>query len=385
MNDHQQQEQAPDIVVRIRRDLRAIEKLYAEASTLTEHPLGVPEPRPAGFIGPMPEAVRRVRVTGSRLLTEAVAAGADPDMPGGAAMVAMANVGNAEAWAERLDTAEELAQARSWRTGQPTVPVEVYDDDDAWQPPLQTLLAWSEPWRELLNMERDPVRLTDGRYVDRRPTVASEASFLRWVLDWVWADEIARRQLPRLEDDIQKARKRAEDLLHDGVRSERGVPCLYEECKGKRLVRKLVPTRDEDGNKVWVWSPWHCPRCHREWTPDAYARMVTAASEAAKIEQIQVLLGDPEIPETIVEEPGDSWCSVDYAAHRTGRPAATIRVWAHRGRVATVCLLAGRRSGYIRVADLDEQHALAERRAAAARRGRRRHANHTVAEKGANQ
>lgn len=368
-------DETPSVIVNVRRDLRKLQELFAETEIRVEpQRLGVPEPRPAGFIGPMPEAVRRVKVTGSRLLTAAVAAGDDPEMPGGAAMVALASVSSMEPWSYKLDTAEQIAEARSWRTGTPLEHVEVYDDDE-WEPPLQTLLYWSEQWRQLTGMEPEQVKLAGGTYADRRPTVASEVNFLRWALDWAYADPVERRRFPKFADDVARARRRVEDMLRDGVRAERGVPCLYEECGGVRLVRKLVPGRDEDGNKVWYHSKWHCPRCHRQWDEDEYARMKTAAAEAAKIEHIPTVVGTPDDP---IEESGDTWCSLEYAARRTGRPAATIRVWAHRGRVASVCVVAGRRRGYVRVADVDEQHALAERRAEAVRAGKRRKRGHTT-------
>jgi hypothetical protein len=352
---------APDVVVRVLRDLRVIENLASDTVVRTEPiPLGAPEPRPAGFIGPMPEAFRRVRVTMSQLLTQAVMNGNDPEIPGGDAMVALAHVANADWWQHRLDEAEENAQALSWRTGEPTKHPEVYDDDE-WEPPLQTLRFWSDRWRAVHDMVFQP---TPKR---PRQTIASEVNFLRWAIDPAY-DREPPEQFRMFVRDVARARTRVENVLRAGVRSERGVPCLYDECRGIRLVRKLVPTRDEDGNKVWYYSKWHCPRCHRAWTDDEYVRMVTAATEAAKIEQIPGLDDDG---------PGDTWCSIEYAARRTGRPAVTIRVWAHRGRVPTVCLLAGRRRGYVRLADVDEQHQIAARRAEAVRAGKRRRANHT--------
>ena len=333
----------PDAVVRVHRDLRVIENLAGDHTATGAH-------------------VGRVSYR-NQLRTQAVHKGSDRLMPGGLAMVALADVSNLEQWAHKLDTAEQNAVALSWRTGTRTKWPEIEDDDD-WDPPLQTLQQWSEPLRTALDMEFEP---SPGR---PRPSIASEVNFLRWAADMAYQN-LPTERFAAFERDINRTRTRLENLLRTGVRAERGVPCLYEECGGRRLVRKLIPGRDEDGNKIWYHSKWHCPRCHRQWDEDQYARMKTAAAEAAKIEQIPGLDAD---------DPGDTWCSVDYAAQRTGRPAATIRVWAHRGRVASVCLLAGQRRGYVRLADVDEQHAIATRRAEAVRAGkqRKRKATHVL-------
>jgi len=330
-------------VVKVQRDLATIDKLAGDRNT-TDHGR-------TGYV--------------SRLRTHAAHHGSDPLMPGGLAMVALAGVANLEAWSNKLDTAEQLAEAKAWRLNQPIEHPEV-DDDDDWVPALQTLLEWSEPWRAAAGMEYDQVH-----------TISTEVAFLRWATPVAY-ERLDPAVFQAYARDIAKARTRVENLLRDGIRSERGVPCMYDECKGKRLVRKMTPGRDEDGNKVWFHSKWHCPSCHREWDGDEYVRMKAAAAEATKIEDIPIVAGAivDGADDTLEVVDHETWCSVEYAAKRTGRPAATIRVWAHRGRVPSVCVLAGKRTGYVRLADVEEQHALAERRAEAVRAGKRRRNGH---------
>lgn len=282
-----------DAVVNVARDLRAItDELYPHLRSQAEH---------------------QAR---SRL------------MPGGTAMVALGVVANIEAW-------ENMQQATE-RHGRAYTSVVDEDPDAAWSA-YQLLEYWSEQWRAVHGMEFEPGPRRP------RPTVASEANFLRWALDWAWANEPHWRDFA---SDVATARRRLEDILADGDRSERGAPCLYPDCKGKRLVRKLQPRGDGSGKKVWVYSPWHCPSCHREWDESGYARMVTAANEAAKVEHID----------------GDEWVTVDLAARRTGRPTSTIRQWVHKDHIAVACILAGKRAGFVRYADVQARHDEAGRR-----------------------
>jgi hypothetical protein len=241
----------------------------------------------------------------TRLEAQAIAKANDRLMPGGLAMVALGTVAAPSAYADTLEAAEHMALAgyRAWP--------EIEDDDD-FEPPLQTLLFWSEQ-----------LRAEHGYPMRARPTEATEANFLREMLDWLWENE------PHFDDfaaDVEAARKRMEALLVEGERPvARGVPCMYDECKGKRLVRKTVPTRDKRGNKTWRLTDWHCPSCKRSWTEEEYARNVYAAVERSHFQS----LGWPD-PET--------WCTYSRAARRVDRPEATIRSWVNRGQIASVCV-----------------------------------------------
>lgn len=164
------------------------------------------------------------------LLIQAIhKAGASIDghsLPGGEAMVALG--GAAEPWriARRVELHEErhaatctkLDHTRCWTGSQ--------DEDDT-EPILQTLLFWSESWREEKGFPLD----------GRRPTVATEANVLRGLLEWAY------ETLPEWDDferDIRTARARLENLLMAGRRTERGVPCLT--CN----VDLIRPARDRN-------------------------------------------------------------------------------------------------------------------------------------------
>lgn len=239
----------------------------------------------------------------TRLHAEAEHKANDPLMPGGLAMVSLANVANLEAWEHRYESSETFGRPAD----------HVFDEDDTWEPPLQTLCFWSEAWRN-----------EHGAEYDQRPTLATEANFIRWALPWAWDSELHWDDFAR---DIANARRRLENLLHEGQRAERGAPCLYETCGGVRLVRKLVPGRDDEGHKVWRLSDWHCPRCKRSWDEKRYASMVTAAHEAAKVEEIE----------------GVVWCTIDHAARVLQMSPKTIRTWITRRHVSEVCVIQGRR------------------------------------------
>lgn len=258
---------------------------------------------------PVTKAARDLRAIedlSCHLEAQAIHKANDREIPGGDAMVALAGVANLEAWQNVVDTALRLAYDANQE------PPEI-DDDETYEPPLQTLCFWSEQLR----------REHDAEY-DRRPTISSEAGYLRFMLNWLWENE------PRWSDfaaDLRKARARLENVLYAGVRVERGVPCMYDECGGARLIRHI----DDDGTR----TDWRCPRCRREWDEDRYWANVKAANERAQREEIGA----------------ETWCSVDYAAREVSRSPKTIRTWVNRGRVSTVCIVLGRRTKFV---NLDE-------------------------------
>lgn len=276
--------------------------------------------------------LREIERLANELQAQAIADSRSRLMPGGRAMVAMAPVANLEAW-ENLNAATDRAAGRSTVAaltgiGKAYTSDEDEDPEKAW-PPFQMLVFWSEGWRSETGTEYD-----DERW---KPTIQSEASFLRHALEWAWDNEA---QWDDFAKDVATAKTKLENILSEGERAERGVPCWYEECKGVNLVRKIQPKRDKDGHKVWELSDWHCPKCHRSWDEDAYARMVTAGNEAAKV----VTIGD------------ETWVSVDYAARKFKRTVKTIRTWVNRGHVATSCVIAGRRTQFVLLSDVETRH-----------------------------
>lgn len=256
-----------------------------------------------------------------------------PLMPGGEAMVFLAPVGSPDEWAELIANEElrHLATCSKPEHKRCRYAEHVADGDDD-ESALQTLLFWSEQWRE----ERGyPLE-------GRRPNEATEANFIRGSLDWAYEREL---HWDDFASDMRRARAVLERRLRAGEPVERGVPCLYDECRGVRLTRKLEPCRTEDGAKGWRFTAWHCPRCKRRWDEDAYARHVTAQHELAKVEDID----------------GETWCTTEYAARQVGRPEATVRVWVHRGQVARACIVKGRRV-FVRLADVVTRHEASKRR-----------------------
>lgn len=262
-------------------------------------------------------------------------------LPGGRAMIALAPVADQATWERQVEVIERAwaatvatADVDGWPAGMSPDdrPDIASDEDDTTEPALQLLRFWSDHYRRIT--QRDWLHIK---------TLVTEANYLRTNLEWILnrephADVFAR--------DVRLARRSLENILAAGERSERGVPCMYDECKGVRLVRKLVPARGPDGEKIYRHSDWHCPRCKRTWDEDAYWRNVGAANERAQREDIS----------------GRTWCSIDYASRDVGRPVKTIRTWIDRQELSVVCIILGRRAKYVDLDEVRERHALAEER-----------------------
>ncbi len=184
-------------------------------------------------------------------------------MPGGLAMVALADVANIEAWQHQYDARVNHGRDVSHAD----------DEDDTWEPPLQTLAFWSEQWRAHHGAEYD----------NAKRTVATEANFIRYQLDWAWENE------PHWDDfaaDIRRARVRIENVLYAGNRAERTrVVCDRVECEDNppRLIRKYGYAAD--GSDDW----WRCPKCkHRfdaEGVSNAHARMLRSKGAETWVRQ----------------------------------------------------------------------------------------------------
>lgn len=258
-------------------------------------------------------------------------------MPGGRATAALAYVGSPREWAEQI-AADELYHLSTCvkPSHKHCRYAEQAADGDDDETPLQTLLFWSEAWRE-----------DHGYELDRQPTIRSETGFLRGSLNWAWANEI---HWDDFVCDLEATQTRLENMLQRGIRSERGVPCMYDECKGKRLVRKMEPRSDKNGNKSWELSNWHCPKCHREWDEDRYRSSVAAAVWNAQAEEIE----------------GETWCSAKYAARQVDRTEGCIRGWISKHGWAQLCIVKGRRIGFVRLSDVREHAEKAKRRNRAA-------------------
>lgn len=218
-------------------------------------------------------------------------------MPGGLAMVALGVVANLEAWAHKLDAAERRAIEEG-------APMPLHEDADDWEPPLQTLLFWSEDLRRI-----------HGYETDKRPTLASEANFVRHYLDWLWENE------PHFEDfarDISTARRRLEDTLKAGDRAERiRVVCDRDYCeKPSRLILVYGDTPEQDA--------WKCPACKHRFDHDDMKR--------AHAKQLRSEGAEKFVP--LVDAVG--------TLRAQGRGERTIRRWLAEGQVEKRRTPAGR-------------------------------------------
>lgn len=244
----------------------------------------------------------------TELLTEAVHnANAKDDgtsLPGGGAMISLAPVGNLEIWSGRYEGHERRNQTVTPERRVNLAHIE--DEDDTWEPPLATLRYWSDAWRRLHNQDWTHI-----------PTIHTEASFIRYQLDWAWdAEEV---NFDHVAADIRKARARLEALLHEGIRVEAGVPCL--DCNTD-LIRPTANRRNVnwcDGHDGVCHLPhekcphdrggrrdeWHCPSCDRRYDETSYRRAVGYAAFLSS-----------------------DWLTLEDAIERTGAKRGSIQGWA---------------------------------------------------------
>lgn len=244
--------------------------------------------------------LREITELAHGLLTQAIHKANHHDIPGGDAMIALAPVANQEAWEHRYETAERLGLDTSY----------VQHESDETAPPLQLLRYWSDRYRAALAAEYDMI-----------PTLATEANFLRFHLDWIETNEPAWDQFAR---DITRAKTRLENMLMAGRRTERGVPCLNcnvdlirrshdrhdpRECNGHDGICYYPHTRcphDRGGLR----DEWACPSCERTYDEESYWRAVAHAAFVAA-----------------------DWLPLEDAMQRTGAKRGSIQGWATRGVV----------------------------------------------------
>ena len=191
------------------------------------------------------------------------------------AMMLLGPVANPEAWRNhaasalfgRVDDAY-LEDCRSSK--------HVSDVDDEMHP-LWVLGTWEQVWRDFLDHQtEEPFTLAGGyAYLDMQIGYMSEQ------VDPPF-DEFAR--------ELRACRGHLEDVLRDGIREERGAPCV--QCE-----RPMVRTEDH----------WECRRCHRRVTEAEYRFAVGAAYRAHS----------------------PSLTAADMA-ERTGVKASVVRVWGSR-------------------------------------------------------
>lgn len=230
------------------------------------------------------------------LAPQAIAKANDRVIVGGEAMVLRAGEANLDQWAELIAFAELRHIADPIRY---PYPEHVADEDDQeHEDPLRTLLFWSEAWREEHGFPLE----------GRTPTLVTEAGVIRHMLNWAWENEPHWDDMAR---DINRARRRLEDVLHAGRRANRTrVPCDRGFCERKpRLIRVHAETQEQDHFK--------CPSCKTRYTPEDFARALgrqlrSEGSEryVSKATAVAVLAG-------------------------LGRSERTIRQWFTDGKVQT--------------------------------------------------
>lgn len=288
----------PGPVVKVARDLRTIEDLY--------------------------EAV----------VVQAIHKANDRLMPGGEAMVALAHAASPSEWAETIAAAEFRHMATCPKADHTHCRyADHIDDEDEREPVLQTLMFWSDRWRDY--------------DLERRATVRTEVNYLRGRLEWARENEPA---WDAFAEDIKTAKTRLENLLYAGSRPAfTGNPCMYD---GKTLIRVTKPTRGPNGKKIWVLTNWYCRTCRRSFDDEQYARNEQIALESLHYRHFD----------------GEAYCSVDRAAKRVGRPVPTIKAWVQRDQVRSVLDEDGRR--WVHIADVHDRDRLARERAERTKNGR---------------
>lgn len=191
-------------------------------------------------------ALRAIEEMALHLASRAVDRSNARDMPGGDALVNLAPVASPRRWAAQFDAYEReaLAADESLKDSQPDLSHE--DPDDLW-PASELLTWWSEDYRQRLGMT----------YEGWRPTLVSEAKFLRNhdVAEWIWNNEAHWSDYAA---DVERAKAKLENILHEGDRSER-TAVVCDRCDdGRRLIRVWGDEPDQDR--------WKCPGCKHLFT-----------------------------------------------------------------------------------------------------------------------
>ena len=194
------------------------------------------------------------------------------------AMMLLAPAADPGEW-NRTATAAIFEQVRLESAGEP-VPVSLTaylaDCRDEMHP-LFVLGSWEQVWRDFLDHQ-----------TDKRITVESAVSYLDMQIGYM-SDQIDP-PFDEFARELRQCRGHLEDVLRDGIREERGAPCV--QCE-----RPMVRTEDH----------WECRKCHRRVTEAEYRFAVGTA----------YIAHSPSLTAAEMHE-------------RTGVKASVIRVWGSR-------------------------------------------------------
>lgn len=147
--------------------------------------------------------------------------------------------------------------------------------------PLWVLGTWEQIWRDHLD-----------HYSDQPVTVATAWTYLDLQIGYM-ADQV-EPAFDEFARELRGCRAHLENVLHDGIREERGAPCV--QCEKPM-------TRGDDDH-------WHCRTCHRTVSEAEYRLAVGVTYRAHS----------------------PSLTAADMA-DRIGVKASIIRVWGSRGLI----------------------------------------------------
>jgi len=232
-------------------------------------------------------------------------------------------------------------------------------------PPLAVLAQWEDIWRAWFEHDVEQQVATTAKWGEkvrgpRRATLAGAIAYLRGQVPTM-AQGTDGPDWLKFTHQVRALRSRLEHQLHDERQHELGVECF--EC-GDQLVRRFrtrktcqhpTPARLELARWLRLGYPealtrldaraarvpcgrcsqgglddpsagqsWECPGCRKQYDSAAYATAVR-----------RDLLDD---------DAGDGWTHITMAAEAattlTGHlvPAATVRKWMDRGKVAALCV-----------------------------------------------
>lgn len=215
------------------------------------------------------------------LHAEALYAFADHEMPGGDALVMLGPVADVQAF--NYQQISEIMGRTSYGS--------VDEEREDVLPPLAVLTSWVDIIRD----HRDqPTSL--------KATIEREAAYIRTSLDWLLGDDedgdANFLAVDALASDLVATERRLEAILKDGIRVDRGAPCMR--CEAAPPMQKVWGRTER-------FDTWVCPSCLSQSTPAMY-RQALKADYIAHADRL----------------------TADDAAIRFGIPATRIRVWGSR-------------------------------------------------------